>query len=155
MRVVIQRVTRATVRRIDIEPPAAAHIGSGLLLLAGFRAGDDDAVLRWMAEKCLGLRIFADDAGAMNRSVEEAGGALLVVPNFTLYGDARKGRRPGFSDAAPPEVAAQYFERFVAHLRAGPVPVQTGFFQTTMQVELVNDGPVTLLIERDAGAPPS
>ena len=153
MRVVIQRVTRATVRRVDVDPPEAAHIGSGLLLLAGFRVGDDDAVLRWMAEKCLGLRVFADDAGAMNRSVEDVGGALLVVPNFTLYGDPRQGRRPSFTDAAPPAVACERFDRFVACLRRGPVPVQIGFFQAAMQVELVNDGPVTLLIERDAGAP--
>lgn len=149
MRVVVQRVARASVHRMD-EPGAAgeARIGPGLLLLAGFRAEDDDATLAWMAEKVLGLRIFADAAGAMNRSVAEAGGALLVVPNFTLYGDARKGRRPSFTEAAPPERAAERFDSFLALLRRGPVPVEAGFFQATMHVELVNDGPVTLLLER-------
>jgi len=151
MRVVVQRVTHAAVRRVDVDPPEEAAIGPGLLLLAGFRAGDDDRVLEWMAAKCLGLRIFPDAAGAMNRSVDEAGGALLVVPNFTLYGDARKGRRPGFADAAPPDVAEAHFGAFVARLRRGPVEVRTGFFRTAMQVELCNDGPVTLWIEREAG----
>ena len=147
MRVVVQRVTRAAVHRLDGEP-AAAHIGAGALLLAGFCATDDDATLEWMADKVLGLRFFADAAGALNRSVEEAGGALLVVPNFTLYADARKGRRPSFSAAAPPEFAAARFAAFVTRLRRGPVPVEAGWFQVHMHVELVNDGPVTLLLER-------
>lgn len=151
MRVVVQRVLRAAVRRIDTDPVQEAAIGPGLLLLAGFRAGDDAAVLGWMAAKCTGLRIFADAAGAMNRDVAEAGGSMLVIPNFTLYGDARKGRRPSFTDAAPPEVAGERFEQFVHLLRQGPVPVRTGFFQTSMHVESVNDGPVTLWIEREAG----
>ncbi len=157
MRVVVQRVVRASVLRVDAPAPGPAeeaHIGPGLLLLAGFRAGDDDAVLCWMAEKCLGLRVFADEAGGMNRSVAECGGSILAVPNFTLYGDARKGRRPGFSDAAPPEVASRSFQAFVAQLRRGPVPVETGFFQAHMHVELVNDGPVTLLLEREADREP-
>ena len=155
MRVVVQRVTRAAVRRVEAgaaEAPSEARIGPGLLLLAGFRAGDDAAVLRWMAEKCLGLRVFADDTGAMNRSVAECGGAILAVPNFTLYGDARKGRRPGFADAAPAELAAERFAAFVRELRRGPVPVEIGFFQAHMHVELVNDGPVTLVLEREGGA---
>lgn len=152
MRVVVQRVTRAAVRRIDVDPVQEAHIGAGLLVLAGFCRSDDDEVLRWMAGKCTGLRIFADAAGAMNLSVEDAGGALLVVPNFTLYGDARKGRRPSFTAAAPPELAAERFAGFVGLLRQGPVPVCSGFFQTSMQVESVNDGPVTLWIEREAGS---
>jgi D-tyrosyl-tRNA(Tyr) deacylase len=149
VRVVVQRVAGAAVRRVDAAgAAAAARIGPGLLLLAGFRAADDDATLAWMAEKVLGLRIFADDAGAMNRSVAEVGGALLVVPNFTLYGDARKGRRPSFTEAAAPARAAERFDAFVALLRRGPVPVESGFFQAHMHVELVNDGPVTLLLER-------
>jgi D-tyrosyl-tRNA(Tyr) deacylase len=148
VRVVVQRVTRAVVRRVDPPPPAEAGIGAGLLLLAGFRPEDDAATLRWMAEKCFGLRIFPDDAGAMNRSVAEAGGAILAVPNFTLYGDARRGRRPSFAEAAPPEQAARCFEAFVAELRCGPVPVASGFFQAHMQVELVNEGPVTVILER-------
>ncbi len=149
MRVVAQRVTRAAVRRQDVHPVEERRIGAGLLLLAGFHASDDEATLRWMATKCLGLRVFPDAAGAMNRAVSECGGALLVVPNVTLYGDASKGRRPGFAAAAPPEIAAAHFERFVALLAAGPVPVQAGWFQAHMHVELVNDGPVTLLLERD------
>jgi D-tyrosyl-tRNA(Tyr) deacylase len=148
VRVLVQRVARAAVRRLDPPPEAEVAIGAGLLLLAGFRPEDDAEVLRWMAEKCLGLRIFPDAAGAMNRSVVEAGGALLAVPNFTLYGDARKGRRPSFTEAAPPEAAARGFAAFVAELRRGPVRVESGFFQAHMHVELVNDGPVTLLLER-------
>ncbi len=147
MRVVVQRVTRASVRVGDDE----RSIERGLALLAGFTAGDDEAVLGWMAEKCLGLRIFADDSGAMNRSVVDCNGALLVVPNFTLYGDARKGRRPSFTSAAPPEEARQLFDRFVEALGRGSVRVEPGWFQEHMQVELVNDGPVTLLLEREGG----
>ncbi len=150
MRVVVQRVLRAAVQRIGTDPVQEEGIAAGLLLVAGFSAGDDEAVLRWMAAKCTGLRIFADPAGAMNRDVAEAGGAILVIPNFTLYGDARKGRRPSFTDAAPPDVAGERFEQFVHLLRQGPVPVRTGFFQTSMHVESVNDGPVTLWIEREA-----
>jgi len=148
VRVVVQRVVRAAVRRIDVRPPEERSVDAGLLLLAGFRAEDDAATLRWMAEKCVGLRIFADAEGAMNRSVLEAGGSLLVVPNFTLYGDARKGRRPSFTEAAPPEAATRLFDTFVEILRQGPVPVEAGWFQAHMQVELVNDGPVTLLLDR-------
>jgi D-tyrosyl-tRNA(Tyr) deacylase len=136
----------------DVVAPEAS-IGRGLLLLAGFRAVDDAAVIDWMADKCLGLRIFSDAAGAMNLGVADIGGSLLVVPNFTLYGDARKGRRPSFTDAAPPDVATRLFDAFVASLRRGPVPVATGFFQAAMHVELVNDGPVTILLEREPAAP--
>jgi len=158
VRVVVQRVTRAAVRRAagpaaaDSTDAAARGIGPGLVLLAGFRASDDDATLRWMAEKCLALRIFPDADGALNRSVVDCSGALLVVPNFTLYGDARKGRRPSFTRAAPPAQATELFTRFVALLRAGPVPVEAGWFQAHMQVELVNDGPVTLLLEHEPEA---
>ena len=155
MRVVVQRVVRAAVRRVDVDPAPEERIDGGLLLLAGFRDGDDAAVLRWMAGKCLGLRIFADANGAMNCSVADTGGALLVVPNFTLYGDARKGRRPSFTAAAPPELAAVRFEQFVSLLRQGPCPVGAGFFQTSMQVESINDGPVTLWLEREAAPAPA
>ena len=148
MRVVVQRVVRAAVRRIDVEPAEERRIESGLVLLTGFCASDDRPGLAWMAEKCLGLRIFADAEGAMNRSIAETGGSLLVVPNFTLYGDARKGRRPSFTGAAPPEQATRLFDSFVDLLRQGPVPVEAGWFQAHMQVDLVNDGPVTLLLER-------
>jgi D-aminoacyl-tRNA deacylase len=148
VRVVVQRVTRAAVRRIDVDPPAEARIGPGVVLLVGFRADDGPSSFEWMAVKCLGLRIFADATGALNRSIDETGGAFLVVPNFTLYGDARKGRRPSFTEAAPPELAAEKFAAFVDRLRRGPVPVACGWFQAAMEVELVNDGPVTLVLER-------
>jgi len=148
VRVVVQRVAQAVVRRLDPPPAAEARIGRGAVLLAGFRATDDDGTLAWMADKCLGLRIFPDATGALNRALEEVGGALLVVPNFTLYGDARKGRRPSFTEAAPPEVAEAKFDAFVALLRRGPVPVEAGWFQAHMQVDLTNDGPVTILLER-------
>jgi D-tyrosyl-tRNA(Tyr) deacylase len=151
MRVVVQRVSRAAARCVDVEPPLEAQIGPGLVLLVGFRAEDDDQTLRWMAEKCLALRIFPDASGALNRSVVDCGGSLLVVPNFTLYGDSRKGRRPSFTRAAPPEVATRRYEQFVNALRSGPQPVETGFFQSHMQVEIVNDGPVTLIIDKEAG----
>jgi len=149
LRVVVQRVSRAAVHRLDVEPVEVRCIELGLVLLCGFQAADDPATLRWMAEKCLGLRIFADDAGAMNRDVGECGGEVLVVPNFTLYGDARKGRRPSFTQAAPAEVAGRHFEAFVEMLRAGRVPVEAGWFQAHMSVEIANDGPVTLVLERD------
>lgn len=145
MRIVLQRVTRA---RVTVGERVTGEIGPGLLLLVGFTEGDGDDALAWMAEKVAGLRIFADDEGKMNRSVQDAGGGLLVVSQFTLYGDTRKGRRPSFVDAARPEVAIPLYERFLALLRATGLPVQTGEFGAMMQVELVNDGPVTLILER-------
>jgi D-tyrosyl-tRNA(Tyr) deacylase len=149
VRVVVQRVARATVRRVDTPAGDERRIEHGLVLLAAFRVEDDDSALRWMAEKCLSLRIFPDADGALNRSVAEAEGALLVIPNFTLYGDARKGRRPSFTRAAPPAAAEALFETFVDALRRGPAAVESGFFQAHMLVEIVNDGPVTLILERD------
>jgi D-tyrosyl-tRNA(Tyr) deacylase len=145
MRIVLQRVSRA---RATVEGRTAGEIGAGLLLLVGFRDGDGEEALAWMADKVVGLRIFSDDEGKMNRSVEESGGALLVVSQFTLYGDARKGRRPSFVEAARPEVAIPLYERFLDLLRATGRPVQTGEFGAHMEVELVNDGPVTLVLER-------
>ena len=124
------------------------EIGPGLLLLVGFTEGDGDDALAWMAEKVAGLRIFADGEGKMNRSVQDAGGGLLVVSQFRLYGDTRKGRRPSFVEAARPEIAIPLYERFLELLRAMGLPVQTGEFGAMMQVELVNDGPVTLILER-------
>ena len=148
MRVVLQRVTEARVSQVDISPHRVAAIGQGLVLLAGFQSADDSTVLRWMAEKCAGLRVFEDEAGAMNLALSDVGGAVLVVPNFTLYGDARKGRRPSFTAAAAPELAQALFDEFVTCLAATGVPVQAGFFQTHMQVEIHNDGPITLVLER-------
>lgn len=145
MRVVLQRVSRASV---TVEGRTTGEIGRGLLLLVGFSEGDDEEALRWMADKVVGLRVFADEEGRMNRSVQEVDGGLLVVSQFTLYGDTRKGRRPSFVDAARPEAAIPLYERFVEMLRASGRPVGTGEFGAMMDVELVNDGPVTLVLER-------
>jgi len=145
MRIVLQRVARA---KVTVEGRVTGEIGRGLLLLAGFTDGDSDEALAWMAKKVVQLRIFPDDEGKMNRSVEDAGGAILVVSQFTLYGDARKGNRPSFIDAARPEVAIPLYERFVRMLRDTGRPVETGEFGAMMDVELVNDGPVTLILER-------
>lgn len=145
MRVVAQRVSRAAVR---VEGRRVGEIGRGLLVLAGFAPGDDDETLAWMASKLLGLRVFPDEEGRMNRDVSEAGGGLLVVSQFTLYGDATKGRRPSFVGAADPETAARLYDRFLDACRRGTVPVAGGTFGAMMEVELVNDGPVTLVIER-------
>ena len=145
MRVLLQRVTRAEVRIAD---RIAGKIGRGFLALVGFTHSDTDAQVAWMAEKVAGLRVFSDDEGKMNRALSDVGGAVLVVSQFTLYGDAVKGRRPSFIDAARPETAIPLYENFVAALRGHQVPVETGEFGADMQVELVNDGPVTLWLER-------
>jgi D-tyrosyl-tRNA(Tyr) deacylase len=148
MRVVLQRVSRAEVR---IGDRVSGKIGHGYVVLAGFAPTDSDAQLGWMAEKILGLRVFGDAEGKMNRDLAEVGGGVLVVSQFTLYGDASKGRRPSFINAAPPTVAIPLYERFIALLKeksGGTVPIETGEFGAMMDVELVNDGPVTLLLER-------
>jgi D-aminoacyl-tRNA deacylase len=148
MRVVLQRVKRAEVR---VDSRVTGTIGPGFLVLAGFAPTDTDAQLAWMAEKILGLRVFGDDDGKMNRDLAEVGGGVLVVSQFTLYGDASKGRRPSFIDAAPPNIAIPLYEKFVGMLKeksAGKIPVETGEFGAMMDVELVNDGPVTLMLER-------
>jgi D-aminoacyl-tRNA deacylase len=146
VRVVLQRVSRA---RVSIAGRVTGEIGTGYVLLAGFTAADSDETLRWMAGKVVSLRLFADDEGKMNRDLAEVGGGILVVSQFTLYGDARKGRRPSFIDAAPPERAIPLYDRFLALLRdVAPGPVEAGEFGAMMQVDLVNDGPVTLLLER-------
>ena len=144
MRVVIQRVTRAAVR---VEGHTVATIGRGLLLLVGFRGGDGQADLAWMAEKVAHLRIFEDEAGKMNRSLLDVGGEALTVSQFTVYADARKGRRPGFDLAAPAEEARRLFDAFVEALKLHVPRSQVGQFQATMQVELVNDGPVTIILD--------
>jgi D-tyrosyl-tRNA(Tyr) deacylase len=145
VRVVLQRVSRA---RVTVAGRTTGEIGLGLMLLVGFTEGDGEEALAWMAEKVVGLRIFPDEEGKMNRSLEEADGAVLVVSQFTLYGDARKGRRPSFIEAARPETAVPLYERFIELLRATGRPVATGQFGAMMDVELVNDGPVTLILER-------
>ena len=148
MRVVLQRAKRAEVR---VEGRVTGKIGPGFLVLAGFAPTDTDVQLTWMAEKLLGLRVFGDAEGKMNRDLAEVGGGVLVVSQFTLYGDASKGRRPSFIDAAPPNIAIPLYERFVALLReksGGKIPIETGEFGAMMDVELVNDGPVTLILEK-------
>jgi D-tyrosyl-tRNA(Tyr) deacylase len=144
MRAVLQRVTGA---RVVIGDEVAGAIDRGLLVLLGVAPGDTAEGAAWLADKVAGLRIFNDADGKMNLSVEDVGGAALVVSQFTLYGDCRKGRRPSFVGAAPPETAVPRYEAFVNALRARGLPVQTGRFGAMMRVELVNDGPVTLILE--------
>ena len=134
-----------------MEGRVTGKIGPGFLVLTGFSPTDTDIQLAWMAEKILGLRVFGDDEGKMNRDLADVSGAVLVVSQFTLYGDASKGRRPSFIDAAPPDLAIPLYEKFVALLSekaAGKIPVETGEFGAMMDVELVNDGPVTLILEK-------
>jgi D-tyrosyl-tRNA(Tyr) deacylase len=145
MRVVVQRVSRASV---TIEGSVVGAIGPGLLVLAGFTSTDDQSRIEWLAEKLTGLRLFEDENRKMNRSVLDVGGAMLVVSQFTLYGDVSRGRRPSFVDAAPPEDAISMYEAFVTALRERNVSVETGQFGAMMEVALVNDGPVTLVIDR-------
>lgn len=147
MRVVLQRVTRASVA---IAGRRVGEIAQGFLLLAGFTHSDTTEQAVWMAEKVAGLRIFSDPEGKMNLALAEVGGAVLVVSQFTLYGDSAKGRRPSFIDAARPEQAIPLYERFCAELKGRGLRVETGEFGAEMQVELVNDGPVTLILERSA-----
>ncbi len=145
MRVLLQRVSRAEVRVGD---RVTGRIGRGYLLLVGLTHTDAEPALVWMADKIVGLRLFADADDKMNLALPDVGGALLVVSQFTLYGDAAKGRRPSFIDAARPEVAIPLYERFIALLRERGPLVETGEFGAMMDVELVNDGPVTLWLER-------
>ncbi|MBX9855604.1 MAG: D-tyrosyl-tRNA(Tyr) deacylase [Gemmatimonadaceae bacterium] len=156
MRILLQRVSRAEVRirENESEPHGrvTGRIGHGYLLLVGITHTDSQAELEWMAEKILGLRLFPDDSGKLNRDLSEVEGELLVVSQFTLYGDARKGRRPSFGEAAKPEIASPLYNQFVSLLRQRGAKVYTGEFGAMMDVELVNDGPVTLWLEREAGA---
>jgi len=148
VRVVLQRVTRAEVR---VASRVTGKIGPGFLVLAGFSPTDTDVQLAWMAEKIIGLRVFGDAEGKMNRDLAEVNGGVLVVSQFTLYGDASKGRRPSFIDAAPPNLAIPLYEKFVTLLKektGGRIPIETGEFGAMMDVELVNDGPVTLILEK-------
>jgi D-tyrosyl-tRNA(Tyr) deacylase len=149
VRALVQRVTRASVR---VDGAVRGAIGGGLLVLLGATHDDGPAQARWLAAKIAGLRVFGDAEGRMNRDVRESGGAALVVPQFTLYGDARRGRRPEFTAAARPEVAEPLFEAFCAELSAQGVGVERGVFRAHMEVELVNDGPVSLWIETPSAA---
>jgi D-tyrosyl-tRNA(Tyr) deacylase len=144
MRAVLQRVTEA---RVVVEGRVIGEIAHGLLVLLGVRHEDTRADVEYLVRKVVGLRVFSDDAGKMNRSVAETGGALLVVSQFTLYGDCRKGMRPSFDQAARPEQAKELYEGFVTLARAQDIRVETGIFQADMRVSLVNEGPVTIIID--------
>jgi D-tyrosyl-tRNA(Tyr) deacylase len=146
MRAVIQRVSRASVK---VDGIVVGQIGKGLLVLLGIAQGDDEAAADYLAEKIAGLRIFEDEAGKMNLSAAEVGGAVLVVSQFTLYGDVRRGKRPSFDRAARPEEANRLYEHFVQRVRAAGLKCETGTFQAMMDVELVNDGPVTILLDSE------
>lgn len=147
MRLVLQRVSRASV---TVGGRVTGAIGRGFLLLAGFHLTDTTEQPDWMAARVAGLRLFPDSDGKMNLGLAEVNGAVLVVSQFTLYGDAERGRRPSFIEAARPELAVPLYERFLAQLRGAGLRVEAGEFGATMQVELVNDGPVTLILERSA-----
>ena len=148
MRAVVQRVQRASVR---VAGETVGEIGPGLLVLLGVGQADTEAAADYLADKVAGLRIFDDDAGRMNRAVGEIGGAALVVSQFTLFGDVRRGKRPSFDAAARPESARRLYEYFVDKLRSAGLRCETGRFQETMEVELVNDGPVTILLDSEKG----
>jgi D-aminoacyl-tRNA deacylase len=146
MRAVVQRVTEASVR---VGGEVCGAIGPGLLVLLGVGRGDSEKEAEMLAEKIANLRIFDDEQGQMNRSLLDVGGAMLVVSQFTLFGDCRKGRRPSYGTAAPPEEAKQLYEEFVARVRHRQIPVATGIFQAMMDVALTNNGPVTLLLDTE------
>ncbi|HVJ50447.1 D-aminoacyl-tRNA deacylase [Desulfitobacterium sp.] len=146
MRSVVQRVSRASVR---VEGETVGKIGKGFLVFLGVGENDVPQDLDWMVDKIIGLRVFEDEDGKMNHSILEEKGEILLVSQFTLYGDCRKGKRPSFSAAAPPEKAKALYEDVAAKITAKGVPVETGIFQADMKVELVNDGPVTILLDSE------
>ncbi|MDP3480165.1 MAG: D-aminoacyl-tRNA deacylase [Desulfoprunum sp.] len=146
MRAVVQRVSRASVH---VDRQLAGSIGGGLVVFLGIHGNDGPDEIQWMADKIIHLRIFDDDVGKMNRCLLDIGEEMLIVSQFTLYGDCRKGRRPGYTEAASPTVAEPVYQRFIEEVQKRGVSVATGRFQATMEVELVNDGPVTLLIDSE------
>ncbi len=148
MRAVVQRVSAA---RVEVDGETVGEIGRGFLVLLGVARGDTAREAEWMAQKLAGLRLFEDQDGKINLGLEEVGGAILMVSQFTLLGDCRKGRRPSFTEAAPPEEADRLYQLVVGRMRTNGVRVETGVFQAHMQVHLTNDGPVTLLLDTSAG----
>lgn len=146
MRFVIQRVERA---KVTVEGKVSGEIGNGYVVLVGLLPTDDDKVMDYMLDKLVNLRIYEDENDKLNLSLKDIGGEILIVPNFTLYGDARKGRRPSYAKAAPPDEAEKLFDRFVEKARETGLNIQTGIFRTHMKVELVNDGPVTILLDSE------
>ncbi len=146
MRVVVQRVKKASV---SIDNEVTAKIGKGLMVLAAIAAGDNSETIKWMANKLVNLRVFEDEAGKMNKSLPDIGGELLIVSNFTLYGDARKGFRPSFTDSAPPDISKPLYEQFVNYIKDNyPLKTESGVFAAMMDIELINDGPVTIIIDK-------
>ena len=146
MRLLIQRVSRASV---TVDGEVIGRIGRGFLVLAGFRKGDREEAIVKLAQKCLNLRVFEDDEGRMNRSLADVGGELLVISQFTLYADCRKGRRPGFDQAMPPEEAERFYELLLNELKKSGLNVGKGVFGAKMTIDLANDGPVTILLDDD------
>ena len=146
MRFVIQRVERA---KVTVEGKVSGEIGNGYVVLVGLLPADDDKVMDYMLDKLVNLRIYEDENDKLNLSLKDIGGEILIVPNFTLYGDARKGRRPSYAKAAPPDEAEKLFDRFVEKAKETGLNVQTGIFRTHMKVDLVNDGPVTILLDSE------
>ncbi|RPH43443.1 MAG: D-tyrosyl-tRNA(Tyr) deacylase [Desulfobulbaceae bacterium] len=146
MRAVVQRVSRASVH---VDQHLTGSIDNGLVVFLGIHPNDGPGEIQWMADKIIHLRIFNDEEGKMNRSLLDLGKEMLIISQFTLYGDCRKGRRPGYSDAAPPNLAEPIYQRFVGEVQRRGISVATGRFQASMEVELVNDGPVTLLIDSE------
>jgi D-tyrosyl-tRNA(Tyr) deacylase len=146
MRAVVQRVSRA---QVVIDGEITGQIGLGLLILLGVGHDDSEADANYLAEKIAGLRVFEDERGKMNRSMQDVGGSVLAVSQFTLYGDVRRGKRPSFDSAAPPEKARHLYEFFVEQIRAAGLRCEAGRFQDTMKVELVNEGPVTILLDSE------
>lgn len=144
MRAIVQRVTSASVA---IRSETVGKIGQGFLILLGIHAEDTPELCDYLAEKCAGLRVFSDENDKMNLSLADIGGEILLISQFTLYGDCRKGKRPSFIQAAAPDTAIPLYERFIADLRDKQIPVQTGRFGADMQVSLINDGPVTLILD--------
>jgi D-tyrosyl-tRNA(Tyr) deacylase len=146
MRLVLQRVSEA---RVDVDGSTVGTIRTGFVVLLGISRGDTVQEADYLLDKTINLRVFPDEAGKMNRNIQEAGGALLIVSQFTLYADCRKGRRPAFDRAAPPEQAQTLYEYFLSAARRTPVPVESGVFQATMKVSLINEGPVTIWLDSD------
>lgn len=148
MRAVIQRVSEA---RVVVDEKVVGVIGEGLLILLGVKTGDQTSDIPWLADKCINLRIFDNDEGKFHHSLLEVGGEVLVVSQFTLYGDCRRGRRPGFTDAAEPALADELYQKFVQYLKDKGLKVETGIFAAKMSVQLVNEGPVTMIIDSREG----
>ncbi|TKB08450.1 D-aminoacyl-tRNA deacylase [Desulforhopalus sp. IMCC35007] len=146
MRVIVQRVSRA---QVSVEGQVIGAIQRGLLVFVGIRKEDTEKDLQWLADKIIHLRIFEDTEGKMNKSLADIEGEMLIISQFTLYGDCRKGRRPGFSNAAPPLHAEPLYQQFITEIKTKGIKVATGVFQADMQVELINDGPVTLLLDSE------